>query len=141
MTEIEGHRVLVVEDDADTRTNLCDILELDGFLVSSVGTAEEIFRIEDLNDFTAIILDRRLPDGTADELLPRLRQEAPSTAIIIISNTINFSLRHMKISSILWGNVILVVVQSRVVYRILSKQVPIPLIEMACFLRRQSTLL
>ncbi len=75
----------MIEDDADTRTNLCDILELDGYQVSSVGTAEETFCIEDLNDFTAIILDRRLPDGTADELLPRLRQEAPSAAIIIIT--------------------------------------------------------
>ena len=85
MAEIEVHRVLVVEDDADTCTNLCDILELDGFCVSSVGTAEETFGIDDLNDFTAIVLDRRLPDGTADELLPRLRQEAPSAAIIIIT--------------------------------------------------------
>jgi signal transduction histidine kinase len=85
VAEIESYRVLVIEDDTETRTNLCEILELDGYRVSSVGTAEETFCIENLNDFAAIILDRRLPDGTADELLPQLRQEAPSAAIIIVT--------------------------------------------------------
>lgn len=85
MAETDLYRVLVIEDDADTRTNLCDILELDGYLVATVGTAEATFRLDNLNEFAAIVLDRRLPDGTAAELLPQLRQAAPSAAIIIIT--------------------------------------------------------
>ena len=34
---------------------------------------------------SAILLDRRLPDGTAEELLPRLRQLAPEAAILIVT--------------------------------------------------------
>jgi signal transduction histidine kinase/ActR/RegA family two-component response regulator len=75
--------VLVIEDDPDTRANLRDVLELDDYHVVTVGTAAEALRYPDLSRLTAIILDRRLPDGTAEDLLPRLRQLAPQAAVII----------------------------------------------------------
>ncbi len=34
--------VLVVDDDADTRANLCDILELDGHRVETAGSVAEV---------------------------------------------------------------------------------------------------
>lgn len=40
-------RVLVVDDDADTRSNLRDILELDNFQVETAGTAAEVLRRAD----------------------------------------------------------------------------------------------
>ena len=85
MTEIDVYRVLVIEDDADTRENLTDILELDGYEVACVGTAEATFRLDNLNEYGTIILDRRLPDGTADSLLPRLREAAPSASVVVIT--------------------------------------------------------
>jgi signal transduction histidine kinase len=75
--------VLVIEDDADTRANLRDILELDQYEVETAGTAAEALNRHTWSRFTAIILDRKLPDGTAKDLLPRLRQLAPGAAIII----------------------------------------------------------
>jgi two-component system sensor kinase FixL len=78
-------RVLVVDDDADARSNLCDILELDNFQVETAGTAAEVLRRTDWEGISAILLDRRLPDGNAEELLPRLRQLAPETAILIVT--------------------------------------------------------
>jgi FixJ family two-component response regulator len=78
-------RVLVVDDDADTCSNLSDILELDDYRVETAGTAAEILERNDWDGVMAILLDRRLPDGNAEELLPRLRQLAPEAAILIVT--------------------------------------------------------
>jgi PAS domain S-box-containing protein len=77
--------VLVVDDDPDTRANLCDVLELDDHRVETAGTVAEVLARQDWSDVAAVILDRRLPDGTAEELLPRLRQRAPDAAVLIVT--------------------------------------------------------
>jgi PAS domain S-box-containing protein len=78
-------RVLVIDDEADARANLCDILELDGCQVETAGTAAEALRRESWPQLTAILLDRKLPDGRAEELLPRLKRLAPQAAILIVT--------------------------------------------------------
>jgi signal transduction histidine kinase len=78
-------RVLVVDDDPDTRSNLCDILELDNFHVETAGTVAEVLTRSDWDGISAILLDRRLPDGSAEDLLPRLRHLAPEAAIVIVT--------------------------------------------------------
>jgi two-component system sensor kinase FixL len=75
--------VLVVEDDADTRANLCDILELDGYRVETAGTVAEALNRNNWSEISTIILDYKLPDGSAETLLPRLRQLAPNAAVIV----------------------------------------------------------
>jgi two-component system sensor kinase FixL len=77
--------VLVVDDDADTRSNLCDILELDHYRIETAGTAAEVLSRNDWSRISAILLDRRLPDSNAEELLPRLRQLAPDAATLIVT--------------------------------------------------------
>jgi signal transduction histidine kinase len=77
--------ILIVEDNADASQNLADILELDGYTTRSARTFAETLTRSDWNDILAIILDRRLPDGTADEFLPRLRGLAPAVPIIIVT--------------------------------------------------------
>jgi two-component system sensor kinase FixL len=77
--------VLVIDDDADTRANLGDILELDDYRVETAATAAEALDRKDWSRFAAILLDRKLPDGSADELLPRLKQLAPGAAILIVT--------------------------------------------------------
>src|SRR6516164_5590087 len=77
--------VLVIEDDADARENLRDILELDCYGVVTAGTAAEAFARDDWPRFSAIILDRRLPDATAEQILPRLRSAAPEAAVIVVT--------------------------------------------------------
>jgi signal transduction histidine kinase len=79
-----SHVVLVVEDNADARSNLADILELDGYATRNAGTFAEALAFDDWN-LLAMILDRRLPDGTADEFLPRLRDRAPDVPIVIVT--------------------------------------------------------
>jgi signal transduction histidine kinase len=77
--------VLIVEDNADASRNLADILELDGYVAASADSFAEVLDRNDWTDLLAIILDRRLPDGTADEFLPRLRALAPAVPIIIVT--------------------------------------------------------
>lgn len=77
--------VLVIEDDADARANLRDILELDDYHVDTAGTAAEALHGRDWSRYFLIILDRRLPDGTAEEFMPRLQQLAPQAQVIIVT--------------------------------------------------------
>lgn len=77
--------ILVVDDDADTRANMRDILALDQYRVEEAASIGEVLRRKDWQVFSAIILDRRLPDGTAEQLLPRLRELAPDAAVIIVT--------------------------------------------------------
>ena len=70
--------VLVVDDDADTRTNLSDILEMDGYRVEMAATVAQVLGRPDWSRLDAVVLDRKLPDGSAEELLPRLKRLAPT---------------------------------------------------------------
>jgi signal transduction histidine kinase len=78
-------RVLVIDDDADTQANLRDILELDAYEVATAGSAAEALAGTDWERTAAIILDRILPDGTAEDLLPRLKQLAPHADVLIVT--------------------------------------------------------
>lgn len=77
--------LLVIEDDADTRGNLVDILEMDGYRVQAAATFAEAVREAPRTDLFAIVLDRKLPDGLAEDLLPQLRQLAPRAAVVIVT--------------------------------------------------------
>jgi signal transduction histidine kinase len=77
--------ILVIDDDADTRANLRDILELDEHRVETAATVAEALQRDNWSVFSAIMLDRKLPDGNAEALLPRLKQLAPRAAIMIVT--------------------------------------------------------
>ncbi len=78
-------RLMVIEDDEDTLANLCDILELDGYDVVAARSLQEAMSRGSWSDLDAIVLDRRLPDGTADAVLPQLKQMAPQAPVIVIT--------------------------------------------------------
>ena len=77
--------ILVIEDDADARENLRDILELDDHRVATAGSAAEAQARDDWTRFTVIILDRRLPDAKAEQLMPWLKVAAPGAAVIVVT--------------------------------------------------------
>jgi PAS domain S-box-containing protein len=81
----ERCRVLIVEDDTDTRENLVDILALDGIQTETASTMNEALEPRDWNSMCAVVLDRKLPDGDASRLLPKLNQLAPEAAIIVVT--------------------------------------------------------
>lgn len=77
--------ILIIEDDADARDNLRDILELDDHRVATAGSARCAIELGDWTRFAAVILDRRLPDSTAEQLLPTLRARAPAASVIVVT--------------------------------------------------------
>ncbi len=77
--------ILLVEDDAATRANLSDILELDGHRVLTARSLSESRKILSSGKICVVVLDRKLPDGTAEEFLPELRQLAPDAETIVVT--------------------------------------------------------
>lgn len=75
--------ILVIEDDPDTRENLRDILELDDHRVEAAGSISEALARDDWSEVMTVILDGRLPDGTAEEFLPKLKQLAPQADVVV----------------------------------------------------------
>ena len=68
----ESARVLIIEDDDDTRANLCDILEMFGFETITARSGEQALKLTSDAGVDVILLDRRLGDTMADDLgLPR----------------------------------------------------------------------
>jgi signal transduction histidine kinase len=78
-----NRRILAIEDDQDALANLRDILELDGYRVTGAGTLTEAAEQHTWSDYFLILLDRKLPDGSADTVLPLIQSQAPGTAIIV----------------------------------------------------------
>jgi len=77
--------IIVVDDDEDTRLNLNDILELDGYAVELAGSAQELFARQRWDNVALVLLDRKLPDGTPQEILPRIRQQDADIGVIIVT--------------------------------------------------------
>ncbi|WP_182870066.1 ATP-binding protein [Rhodopirellula sp. JC639] len=77
--------ILIIEDDADTLTNLCDILELDGHHVVGACSLAEAKVEADRAGFQIVISDRKLPDGLIEDLLPELIQSVRDSDIIVIT--------------------------------------------------------
>src|SRR5262249_26447447 len=75
----------IVDDDADTRSNLRDILALDGYEADEAGSVAAVLRRHDWSGLAAVVLDRKLPDGSAEELLPRLRRLAPHADVLVVT--------------------------------------------------------
>lgn len=77
--------ILVVDDDGDTRSNLSDILELHGYRVRLADCARQMLETPSWEEVQIVLLDRRLPDGSSEQLLPLLLQRAPHVGVIIIT--------------------------------------------------------
>ncbi|MDA1251637.1 MAG: response regulator [Planctomycetota bacterium] len=76
-------RILIVEDEPDTQSNLMDILDMFGFEPLAVGSGEKALAHPNLASVDVVLLDRKLPDCMAEELLPRLRLAVPDAGVII----------------------------------------------------------
>ncbi len=85
MPDVTPLRILVIEDDDDTRANLRDILELDDHRVILASSVAGALEAADLTSISVVISDRRLPDGNAEDFIPRLKQAMPGADIIVVT--------------------------------------------------------
>lgn len=85
MPDVTPLQILVIEDDEDTQANLRDILELDDHYVLTASSVAEALCVTQLATISVIVLDRRLPDGNAEDLIPLLKQAVPAADIIVVT--------------------------------------------------------
>lgn len=80
-----SHRILIVDDEAGVRFGMRNFLKIHGYDVDEADTcraAEESFRASRPD---VAVIDYRLPDGNALDLLPRLRRTDPTVPLIILT--------------------------------------------------------
>lgn len=77
--------ILIVDDEPDMVNGLRRVLSLDNYRVETAGTIGEMLNRSDWSHFLAILLDRKLPDGYAEDVLPQLIASAPDSAVIIVT--------------------------------------------------------
>jgi PAS domain S-box-containing protein len=77
--------ILIVEDDAEMRETLCDILFDKGYNVNTVGKGKEVLALAKKKKFPICLLDLRLPDISGIDVLKGLKASNPETSVIIIT--------------------------------------------------------
>ena len=91
-------KILIVDDEPGIRFGVRDFLESEGLEVDEADTiaaAEKLLR-EGRPD--AIVLDHMLPDGTALDFLPRIRETDPAIPVLVLTGhaTIDLAVRAIK---------------------------------------------
>jgi len=81
----ETARILIVDDDEDIRKVLTTILEDEGYIVESVGTARKAIVKTGKKFYNLALIDVRLPDMEGIELLTRMKDATPKMRKIIIT--------------------------------------------------------
>ncbi len=75
--------VLIIDDQQDLLKSIARVLKLDDYEVESSGSLAETLARSRWDHFDVILLDRKLLDGLAEDLLPRLNELAPQASVVI----------------------------------------------------------
>lgn len=78
-------RVLLVEDNESVSLSTAAVLETDGYDVVEASSLATAARAIADSSFDAVILDRELPDGRGEDLLPEIRRRFPHACVIVSS--------------------------------------------------------
>jgi PAS domain S-box-containing protein len=81
-----GVHVLVIEDEAPIRNVVRRLLESVGHRVTAVGgTQEALARLGELADVGVVLLDRSMPDGLGETIIPDLRRLLPAARVLLFT--------------------------------------------------------
>ena len=80
---MNGHKIVVVDDEVAIRRLLTAALERSGYEVIAVGTAREALSAVEIDKPAAVLLDLGLPDREGLELVPPIVKSG--TALLVIS--------------------------------------------------------
>jgi DNA-binding response OmpR family regulator len=83
--ERTSKRILVVDDDVDTRALMVDILEEDGYYVHACPSAEEAVSVLRREKFDLILSDIKMPRMSGIDLLLHVRRMNLDTEVILIT--------------------------------------------------------
>lgn len=83
-------KVLVVDDDQESRELLSEVLTTNGYAVGLVENAEAAQALLDQDEeYRIVIADLRMPDGSGLELLKELRRQRSKREVILMSSFIS----------------------------------------------------
>jgi signal transduction histidine kinase/CheY-like chemotaxis protein len=86
MPALTAAHVLLVEDEAAIRKVVRRLLESVGHRVTAVGgTREAVAWLSEPRDVAVVLLDRSMPDGLGETIIPELRRHLPNAQILLFT--------------------------------------------------------
>ena len=85
MAQREQFSVLTVDDDPAIRRTLRAVLEDEGHETGEAGNATEAYAALEQRRWDAVLLDLTMPGEHGLDALLRIREQAPDTAVIVVS--------------------------------------------------------
>jgi DNA-binding NtrC family response regulator len=85
MKEMEGTRILVVDDEEGMRKSLKAVLEEEGWLVDTAENGQEAIARSKTTFYNLALVDMRLPDVDGVELLTSMAETVPKMVKIIVT--------------------------------------------------------
>ena len=80
-----SEKILVVDDDANLRKTLADILRVKGYEPTVAGTGNEAIAAMGRDAFSLVLIDLMLPDMSGLEVMARVKAISPLTEAIILT--------------------------------------------------------
>src|SRR5512145_731062 len=78
-------RVLIVDDDANMRLGLAEVLERQGFATTAVESAEAGLEALAHGSYALLVSDMRMPGMDGAELLRTVRERHPALPVVMIT--------------------------------------------------------
>jgi DNA-binding NtrC family response regulator len=90
--------LLIIDDERSIREACREIAHSLGFTAHAVDSAEQAFRMLDLQSFDAVLLDLRLPGAGGLEALRRMKERRPDAVVIVVTGygTVQSAVQAMK---------------------------------------------
>ncbi len=83
MTTVETRRILIVEDEAQTRSVVEAYLEREGYWVTAVGDGERALQAFESHRYDGVVLDLNLPGLPGEEVCRRIRDVSDVPIIML----------------------------------------------------------
>jgi DNA-binding response OmpR family regulator len=94
--------VLVVDDEAPIRRMVSALLTQAGFAVEGVASGEAaVARLAAAPPIDVVLLDRSMPGAPGETFLPRMREVAPASRIILFSGQATDALLAAQVDGVL----------------------------------------
>jgi DNA-binding NtrC family response regulator len=95
---LQGRRILLVDDEADTLDACTQILRKDGYHIETVASAQEAVRLLHTKTFDLTITDLKMPHVDGLELLKAIKRIDPEMVVVIITGyaTVETAVASMK---------------------------------------------
>ena len=92
------NKVLVVDDEPGVRFGIRDFLEQQGYEIEEAQSCEDAQHLFRTSRPDIVIADYMMPDGTALDLLPRLKEIDPDTPLLVLTahGSIDLAVRAIK---------------------------------------------